>query len=82
MSDPHGSIDLSKKERPPMAYALTPESYVSEDGNYGSGMLLTFAYDQLTEDQWGILDTLADRDRMSYAVAILNGHEDLSEWED
>jgi len=45
-------------------------------------MLLTFSYHQLTEDQWGVVDTLADRDKMSYAVAILKGHEDLSEWED
>jgi hypothetical protein len=63
-------------------YTLRPESYISEDGNYGSGMLLTFSYDQLTEDQWGVVDTLADRDKMSYAIAILKGHEDLSEWED
>jgi hypothetical protein len=71
-----------RKRDPLMTYALRPESYISEDGNYGSGMLLTFKYHQLTEDQWGVVETLADRDKMSYAVAILKGHEDLSEWED
>jgi hypothetical protein len=65
-----------------MSYVLEQTSYVSEDGNYGTGYLITFPYDALNEDQWGVLDTLPDYDKMSYAQAILDGQADLSEWED
>jgi hypothetical protein len=62
-------------------YALRPESYISEDGNYGTSMLLTFEYNSLTEEQHELVSILPDRDKMSYALAILKGQEDLSEWE-
>ena len=65
-----------------MPYVLEQTSYVSEDGNYGTGYLITFPYDSLNEDQWGVLDTLPDSEKMSYAHAILDGQADLSEWED
>jgi hypothetical protein len=70
------------KERKIMSYVLEQTSYVSEDGNFGTGYLLTFPYDALNEDQWGVLDILNDSSKMSYAQAILDGQEDLSEWED
>ncbi len=64
-----------------MSYVLEQTSYVSEDGNYGTGYLLTFPYDSLNEDQWDVLDTLPDSQKMEYAQAILDGQADLSEWE-
>jgi hypothetical protein len=64
-----------------MPYVLEQTSYVSEDGNYGTGYLITFPYDALNEDQWGVLDILPDSQKMEYAQAILDGQADLSEWE-
>jgi len=65
-----------------MSYVLEQTSYVSEDGNFGTGQLITFPYDALNEDQWNVLDTLSDYEKLPYAQAILDGQEDLSEWED
>jgi len=64
-----------------MSYVLEQTSYVSEDGNFGTGYLLTFPYNALTEEQWEVLDMLNDSSKMEYAHAILNGQADLSEWE-
>lgn len=64
-----------------MPYVLEQTSYVSQDGNYGTGYLITFPYDALSEEQWEVLDTLNDSSKMEYAHAILDGQEDLSEWE-
>jgi hypothetical protein len=65
-----------------MSYVLEHTSYVSEDGEYGTGLLLTLPYTALTEEQWDTLSVLNDTARMSYAQAILDGQADLSEWED
>ena len=72
----------TNNERKIMSYVLEQTSYVSEDGNYGTGYVITFPYDALDEDQWGVLETLPDSDKMLYAQAILDGQADLSEWED
>jgi len=64
-----------------MPYVMEQTSYVSEDGNFGTGYLLTFPYDSLNEDQWDVLDTLPDAQKMEYAQAVLDGLPDLSEWE-
>jgi hypothetical protein len=64
-----------------MPYVMESTSYVSEDGNFGTGYLLTFPYDALNEEQWDVLDTLPDSQKMEYAQAILDGLPDLSEWE-
>lgn len=81
MSVVRGRIQTNN-ERKTMSYVLEQTSYVSEDGNYGTGYLLTFPYDSLDEEQWAVLDTLPDSDKMLYAQAILDGQADLSEWED
>jgi hypothetical protein len=81
MSVVRGKIKQTMKGQQ-MSYVLEQTSYVSEDGNYGTGYLITFPYDALNEDQWGVLDTLPDNDKMLYAQAILDGQADLSEWED
>lgn len=65
-----------------MSYVLEQTSYVSEDGNYGTGYLITFPYDSLNEDQWGVVDTLNDSSKLDYVKAVLDGQADLSEWED
>jgi hypothetical protein len=75
-------VKSENNERKPMSYVLEQTSYVSEDGNYGTGYLLTFPFDALNEDQWGVLDILPDSQKMEYAQAILDGNPDLSEWED
>jgi len=80
MSVAPGKIQTNN-ERKIMSYVLEQTSYVSEDGNYGTGYLLTFPYDSLNEDQWDVLDTLPDSQKMEYAQAILDGQADLSEWE-
>jgi hypothetical protein len=64
-----------------MPYVMEQTSYVSEDGNFGTGYLLTFPYDALNEEQWDVLDTLPDSQKMEYAQAVLDGLPDLSEWE-
>ena len=65
-----------------MSYVLEQISYVSEDGNYGTGLLITFPYDALNEDQWGVLEILSDSQKLPYARAVLDGQADLSRWED
>ena len=55
-------------------------SYVTADGTFGTGGIVLFDYDSLTGFQWQVLDSIADSDKMSYVLAILN-KEDLSEWE-
>jgi hypothetical protein len=80
MSVGTGSI-VSTNQGENMPYVMEQTSYVSEDGNYGTGYLLTFPYDALNEDQWGVLDILPDSQKMEYAQAVLDGLPDLSEWE-
>lgn len=72
----------TNNERKIMSYVLEHTSYVSEDGNYGTGHLITFSYDALNEDQWGVVDTLNDSSKLDYVKAVLDGQADLSEWED
>jgi hypothetical protein len=81
MSVVRGRIQTNN-ERKTMSYVLEQTSYVSEDGNYGTGYLITFPYDALNEDQWGVVDTLNDSSKLDYVKAILDGQADLSEWED
>jgi hypothetical protein len=61
-------------------YELSQSSWVCEDGSYGSGFVLTFDMNDLTEEQWETLGELSDTDRIEYVQAILDG-DDLSEWE-
>jgi hypothetical protein len=81
MSVVRGRIQTNN-ERKTMSYVLEQTSYVSEDGNYGTGYLITFPYDSLNEDQWGVVDTLNDSSKLDYVKAVLDGQADLSEWED
>jgi hypothetical protein len=64
-----------------MAQYKTAVSYVSEDGNYGTGGLITFDYDELTEAQWALLDDLTDSDKLRFVAAVLEG-KPTDEWED
>ena len=60
---------------------ITDKAWVSADGSYGSGGIIVFDEDSLTEAQWETLGDLRDNDKYDYVLAILN-NEDLSEWED
>ncbi len=55
-------------------------AYVSEYGNYGNDALIEFDYDELTSEQWAILEQLGDNDKFDYVAAVLNG-EDTTDWE-
>jgi hypothetical protein len=59
---------------------ITDKAWVSADGSYGSGGIIVFNGDLLTEAQWDTLNNLGDNDRYDYVLAILN-NEDVSEWE-
>jgi hypothetical protein len=80
MSVVRGKIKQTMKGNK-MGYVLEQTSYVSEDGNFGTGHLLTFSYDALSEEQWDVVDTLNDSSKIDYVKAILDGQADLSEWE-
>jgi len=57
-------------------------AFVADEGSYSGGAdVLFFDGNQLDEEQWEILATLPDYEKMSYARAILDG-QDVSKWED
>jgi len=64
-------------------YSIKSQAWVSEDGSFCYGnYLITFDNsDLLTEEQWDHLAVLNDSERIHYAKAILDGDDDLSEWE-
>ena len=62
-----------------MSYTHSEElSWISEDGSYSqSNELITFKPDELTEEHWEIIDELPDSERIIFALAVLNGEDDL-----
>lgn len=61
---------------------FTRFAYVACDGNYSqSEDIILFDFNQLSDEQWDILDALPDQDRFWYVYALLNG-EDVSEFEE
>lgn len=57
-------------------------AYVSHDGSYSqSEEVITFPADDLTFEQWEILETLPDSEKIIFALACLNG-EDIQEYLD
>ncbi len=56
-------------------------AWVTDDGSYGVGPVVVFDPDMLTDEQWEVLSSLNDNDRIEYTLAVLNG-EDISEFED
>lgn len=64
-----------------MAFEVKETAWVTADGSYGSGAIIVFDEDSLTEDQWDTLSDLRDNDKYNYVYAIMAG-EPLDEWED
>lgn len=57
-------------------------AYVSHDGSYSqSEEVITFPTNDLTFEQWEILDILPDSEKIIFALACLNG-EDIQEYLD
>ena len=55
-------------------------AYVSNYGNWGQEEVIVFNEEDLTEEQWAMLDELPDYEKMPYVEAVLAG-DDLSQWE-
>lgn len=57
-------------------------AFVAHDGSYSqSEGIVIFPTEDLTEEQWDILSTLPDSERIIFALACLNG-EDIQEYLD
>jgi hypothetical protein len=56
------------------------KGWVETDGSYGFGDVITFDEDDLTQDQWDVLERLSDTDRIEYVQAIMAG-EPLDDYE-
>ena len=64
-----------------MAFELRNTAWVDEQGSYGVGEIIMFDDDDLTQEQWELLQNLHDGDRLPYINAIMAG-EPLNKWED
>jgi Spy/CpxP family protein refolding chaperone len=62
-------------------YGFEKKAYVTEDGNYGSDIIIIFEQNDLTEHQWDQLGEINDNSRLEYVQKILNG-EDASDMEE
>lgn len=62
-------------------YFANDGGWVSEDGSFGSGLVIHFAHESITPEDWETLSQLSDNDRYDFIYALLNG-EDVSEWTD
>jgi hypothetical protein len=57
-------------------------AFVAHDGSYSqSEEIVIFPTEDLTEEQWDILSTLPDSEKIVFALACLNG-EDIQEYLD
>jgi len=57
-------------------------AFVAHDGSYSqSEEIVIFPTEDLTEEQWDILSTLPDSEKIIFALACLNG-EDIQEYLD
>jgi hypothetical protein len=66
-----------------MGYDLNKNvAFVASEGSYSANAeVLLFNASSLNDEQWDTLSILGDYEKMSYAQAILDGQDDLSEWE-
>jgi hypothetical protein len=55
-------------------------SWIADCGSYGTGDVIVFDDDALTDEQYERLQELRDNDKFDYVNAILSG-EPLEEWE-
>ena len=64
-----------------MSIRLTQEmNWVSDDGSYGYGEIITFQDKDLTPRQLEVYEDLDEDDRFAYVQAIMNG-DPTDEWE-
>lgn len=63
-----------------MMSRIEKTAWVTDDGSYGVGSVITFDQSDLTAQQWETLSILSDNDRLDYVQAIMAG-EPLDEWE-
>lgn len=56
-------------------------NFITNDGAYGYGSVMTFDADDLTPRQWDIYEELDEENKFLYLQAILNG-EPTNDWED
>lgn len=63
-----------------MAIERKTVNWVTDDGSYGHGDVITFDPDDLSDRQHGIYDELDDDYKFDYLEAILNG-DSTDEWE-
>jgi hypothetical protein len=73
---------VSKKGRP-MSYTYQNDvAFVAHDGSYSQREeVVTFPSDALNDEQWDILSTMPDSEKIVFALACLNG-EDIQEYLD
>jgi hypothetical protein len=57
------------------------QNWITNDGSYGYGSVITFDADDLTPRQWDIYEDLDEDNKFFYLQAILNG-DSTSDWED
>jgi hypothetical protein len=62
-----------------MSYNYSTElAWISEDGSFSAGNeLITFDPSLLTDEEWEIVDELSDSEKIIFALAVLNGEDDL-----
>ncbi len=54
------------------------KAFISADGSYSAAEeLVTFEADALTDEQWGIIDILPDGEKIIFALACLDGDEEV-----
>ena len=49
--------------------------WVTDDGSYGTGTVMAFDPERLTEEQWQTLDELSDDERLGYAMKLAGGED-------
>ena len=50
-------------------------SWVTADGDYGTGVIILFEEEELHIDQWEDVTEMYDSDRLDYVEAVLTGDE-------
>lgn len=70
-------MELQRKET--MSYNYSNDlAWISEDGSYSqNNELITFDPSLLTDEEWEIVDELSDTEKIIFALAVLNGEDDL-----
>lgn len=62
-----------------MSYTYTDldTAYIAGDGSFGIADVVTFSPDSLTDEEWEIVEELSDSEKIIFALAVLNGEDDV-----